>query len=445
MRWLNNERLANRVMIALLAAIALLIGAWAANGFADRERAPALPPAADDFGPAARRAGSATDRRIAELQSQLQATPDDWAAFSQLGAAYLQKARETGDPTYYQKAEAALQETLAHEPGDYLALAAMGELALARHDFAAALDWGKRARALNADRTLAYGVIVDAQIELGRYDEAVDTLQAMVDLRPDLSSYSRVSYMRELHGDVEGAIEAMQLAVDAGGPTAENTNWTRVQLGHLYFNSGRLAEAEAAYQQALTLDPQYVHALAGLARVRAAQGDLDEAIRLYTEVVDRMPLAEYVIALGEVYNAAGRANEAQQQYELARAIDQLYRANGVNTDLELALFLADHGDPAEAVRRARESYAQRPTTFAADVLAWALYRHGAYAEAQTYAERARHLGAQDALKLFHAGMIAHQLGDAAQARAYLEQALRINPYFSLRYAPEARRVLDQLP
>src|SRR5207253_11467462 len=138
---------------------------------------------------------------------------------------------------------------------------------------------------LNPYKSFAFGVIGDAQVELGKYDEAVDTFQKMVALRPDLSSYARVSYARELYGDLPGAIDAMQQAVEAGSPAAENTAWTRVQLGNLYFNSKQLDKAEAEYNDALQGYPDYLHALAGLAQVRAAEGNLDEAIRLYKQAL----------------------------------------------------------------------------------------------------------------------------------------------------------------
>jgi tetratricopeptide (TPR) repeat protein len=436
-----------RALIFVLSLIAIIALSWGAARWLAQ---PADQAAARDYlNGVAGRAGSSADRRLAELQGQLQTNPDDWFAYGQLGAAYLQKARETGDPTYYQKAEEALQKTLEHEPADYAAITAMGELALARHDFAGALEWGQRARSLNPDRAHAYGVIVDAQIELGRYDDAVQSLQTMVDLRPDLSSFSRVSYLRELHGDVEGAVEAMQMAVDAGGPHTENTNWTRVQLGHLYFNSGRLDDAQGQYQSALAIDPAYAPALAGMARVNAAHGQYDEAIRLYTEAVNRMPLAEYVIGLGDVYEQTGRHAEARKQFDLVRAIEQLYLANGVNTDLEMALFAADHPAPNQDMRRvverARQGQAERPTTYAADVLAWVLYQAGHDAEAYEWSQKALALETQDALKFYHAGMIARRIGDLSKAREYLERALSLNPYFSLKYAAEAQTALKQLP
>jgi tetratricopeptide (TPR) repeat protein len=253
--------------------------------------------------------------------------------------------------------------------------------------------------------------------------------------------------MRELHGDVAGAIEAMQRAVQAGGPNAENTNWTRVQLGHLYFNSGKLAEAEAQYKQALASYPGYVHAIAGLARVHAARGEYNEAIKLYTDATSRMPLPEYVIALGDVYEASGHSQKAQQQYDLVRVMERLYAANGVDTDLEMALFEANHGQGQqidEALTLARRALEKRPTVYAKDVLAWTLFQDQQYAVAADMSRQALQLGTRDALLYFHAGMIALKLGDETQARDYLERALSINPHFSILYAEQAQRTLEML-
>ena len=438
MQALSKDRNLNRVIIFALVAFLVISVSW---GMAASGR-PAFP--LERSGEDISRLGMTVDAQIQKLQERLQSNPDDWQSYSQLGLAYLQKAREVGDPSYYQKVEEALNKALGQQ-ADYVAVSGMGALALARHQFHAALDWGERARQINPDRAYAYGIIADAQIELGQYPEAVETLQSMVNLHPDVSSYSRISYLRELHGDNSGALEMMQTAVDAGIPNSESTAWTRTQLGNLYFNMGDLDQAEIEYMRTLNDWPGYVYALAGLGRVRAAQGQTDEAIELLTQAINGIPLPDFVILLGDLYQANGRTAEAQQQYKLIGAIEMLYRANGVDLDMEIALFNADHDRDLETtVTLARQAFANRPSIHAADVLAWALYKTGDYEEARSFSDQALQLETQDALKFFHAGMIAYKLGDTDQASRYLEQALALNPHFSILYAPEARQVLDAL-
>lgn len=389
-----------------------------------------------------------TDALIRSLQDRLRRQPEDAASYSLLGAAYLQKARETGDPAYYGKAEQVLQQALQLQPDDAETLISLGTLALARHDFRQALELGQQVRQRNAYSARALGVIADAQIELGDYEAALETVQAMVDLRPDMSSYARVSYILELYGDVPGAVEAMQRAARAGSALPENIAWTHTQLGLLQFKHGDLAGAEASFQAALRAMPDYLPAEAGLARLDAARGDLEAAIARYEAIVQVMPLAEYAIALGDSYRALGRMAEAEQQYALVGVLNDLQQANGVDVNLELVLFEADHPErqasPGATLERARQVYARRPTIYAADALAWTLYQAGEYAEARRYSEEALRLKTPDALLWFHAGMISARLGDADTARAQLQRAMTINPYFSVRWAPEAQAALRDL-
>ena len=433
----------NRALLFVLMIAVLIAASWIVTRITTGHTSTGS--VEDYFGQTVHRAGITTDRLIDTLQARLRSTSDDWQAYSQLGLAYLQKARETGDPSYYQQAEGVLKIALDLQPDDYVAISAMGALELARHQFMTALEWGERARQVNPDRAYAYGVIADARIELGQYREAVETLQTMVSLRPDPSSYARISYARELHGDVTGALEMMQAAVDGGGPHAENTAWTRTQLGNLYFNTGDLVQAEIEYQRTLRGLPDYVYALAGLGRVRFAQGKTQAAIQLLTQATQSMPLPEFVIALGEMYEITGDQTRAQQQYDLVRAMQHLYESSGVDLDLEIALFNADRDiDLAKTVEQARAGYERRPSIYAADVLAWALYQAGDYQAAQKYSEEALRLGTPDALKYFHAGMIARQLDDTARATHYLSQALSLNPHFSILYAADAQAALNEL-
>ena len=286
---------------------------------------------------------------IDNLQSRLRVLPTDWQSFASLGLAYVQQARVTADPSYYPKAQGVLQRSLGLERNDnFAAMVGMAALAAARHDFAGALRWGEEAKAINPYNGNVYGVIGDAQVELGRYQDAFATFQKMVDTLPGVASYARVSYARELMGDVPGAIKAMEAARDIAGTPADSA-WADYQLGELYFSQGNLDDAHASYARGVATDADYVPPFAGLAKVAWARGHLRKAIARYTDVVARYPSPEYVIALGDLYTSAGQNDQAEQQYALVHVEERLFRANGVNIDLELALFDAAHGDPARAL------------------------------------------------------------------------------------------------
>lgn len=387
-----------------------------------------------------------TTGRIEDLQAWLRTHPADGEAFSQLGDSYLQRARETADPSYYTRAEAALTKALELDPNDFEAMISLGALALSRHQFPDALAWAERARTINPYRSAIDGIVGDAQLELGNYDAAFDAYQAMMDRRPDLASYSRVSYARELLGDTDGAITAMRQAVKLGPRAGENTAWSRVQLGNLYASyTGDLAAAEAEYRRALADSPGYVHAQAGLARLSAARGEYGAAATIYESLVTVMPLPEFIIALGDLYTVDGRSDEAARQYALVRAVQELNRVNGVDADLELTLFDADHNfDLTEALERARAQFAHRPSIKTGDALAWTLFKSGDSGAAQSASEQALRLGTRDPQLAFHAGMIAHQRGDASGAREHLRRAVSVSPGHSILHVMQARQILAEL-
>ena len=389
--------------------------------------------------------GLSTRSLVDHYTAALRAQPQRPQSYTNLALAELQLAREDGDPSWYTKADLLLHRALRLDPGNFTALGGLGSLAASRHDFTQALALGRRALAIDPGSSYALGVVVDANVELGRYADARSALERMLNARPDLSSYSRASYFLELHGDIAGARRALREAIASGAPARENTAWAYLWLGNLEFGQGNYAAAGREYRLAAQAQPGFVHAVAAEARLDAARGHDARAIRLYSEATRRLPLPAYVIALGDVQAAAGRTADARRSYGLVRAEEALYAANGVNVDVELALFEADHGgDPGHALALARTAARVQRSVVVDDALAWTLFRAGHPRAALSAADRALRLGTRDAGFLYHRGAIEASLGMRAAAARDLGRALQINPHFSVLYEPDARRLLAQV-
>ena len=383
-----------------------------------------------------------TAQLIQDLQGKLRGGSRDAGSHALLGLAYQQRARETGDPSFYPRAAGVLARALALAPRSTLATSGLASLALSQHRFRDALGLSRRAQKLAPGAAANYGLVGDALVELGRYGEAFRAFDLMARLKPSLASYARVSYGRELLGRQEGAIRAMNLAVQAAGAQREPAAWTHVQLGKLHFARGELGPAAREFRRALLAFPGYVYALEAQARVEAARGRSGRAIELARQAAEAVPLPEFVTTLGDLYWATGRKTLAREQYALVGATERLLRANGVRTDLESALFKVDHGiDLRRALAEARRAHREGPTVFAADTLAWALARNGRCDEGVRYSKQALRLGTRDATFFFHRGMIERCLGRTAEARSWFARALEQNPHFSLLWAPVARKAL----
>jgi tetratricopeptide (TPR) repeat protein len=372
--------------------------------------------------PSAGRPPASADAEIARLQAAVRSEPRDVAPRVQLAAAYLQKARETGDFAFYTRADGLLRAALARKPGDHDALVASAALALSRHDFRGGLELAQRARAARPESFATYPELVDALVELGRFDAAESTLQQLVDGNPGLPAYARISYLRELHGDLDGAADAMRRAVSAAGGERNSVAGVQSLMGTVELARGRLAAAQAAQRTALAAVPGYPAAEAGLARLAAARGDLDGAIRRWRALAERLPLPEYVIGLGEAQLAAGRTAAGRRELELVGA-EQRLAGGGVNVDAELAVFEADHGSPGRAQELARRAWGAAPGLRAADARGWALTRGGRPAAGPRWAHRALRLGSRDAIFRYHAGIAALAAGREAAGRRHLRVAL----------------------
>ena len=397
--------------------------------------------------PASSSGGSAprtTDELIAAQQRLVRQEPDAADGYVLLADSYLQKFRESGDASLYTRADEALRRARRIDPRNSAVYTGLGSLALGRHDFRGGLAHGQRAVALAPDLVRPLAVVVDAQVELGRYDDAARSLQRMLDEKPNLAAYSRLSYFRELNGDLPGATSAMKLAVTAGGDKPENVAYVQTLLGQLHFTRGRLRDASLAYREALHRYPGYPAADVGLARVDAARGRLDQAIARLRGVMERAPSADFGIELGEAELAAGRPGEARAAFDAVRREQQTLVANGENIDTEAALFEADHGSPQRALALARRAWENAPSIRSADALGWAYTTAGDPRAGLRFARKALKLGSRDPRLLYHAGVAAQRAGRPTEARSRLTQALALNPRFSPLHAPRAKRALQRL-
>ena len=386
---------------------------------------------------------TALARSITALQDRLRDLPKDFSSWSALGYAYVAQARATADPSYYPRAEEAFALVIAERPDDADAIAGMGALANARHEFATGRDLATQAVAADPYDSTAKGVLADAQLQLGEYDAALVTLQEMVDLRPGVASFTRISDSYELRGDLEGARYALERSLEVSAAPSD-ASFVLFYLGELAFNSGDYELAAQHYAEGLRRDPGNVTILAGQAKVAAALGDVEAAVAGWAEVVQRLPQPVYLVAYGELLQSLGRTEEAQEQYDVADAASKLFTASGVTPDVEVAIYAADHGRPAEALEIAEAQYATRRSVEVEDALAWALHANGRYEEALEHALEAQRLGTRNAVFDYHRGMIQMELGLVDEARASLTLALETSPAFSPLRAPIAEAALNSL-
>ncbi len=434
-------RKANLLIISTCIAVALAISF--AGWRVVKSKTSPIVPAPNISGSAT--GGSPADLRIQKAEQTIKRSPEQVEPYNALASAYLQKARETSDFGFNGRAEAAINRALELEPQNYDATKLRIKLLLTYHRFSEALESAQQALSARQDDHDLYGAITDAQVELGHYPEAIEAAQKMVDLRPDSSAYARISYLRSLHGDVEGAIKAMTVAVKAANPNdPEGRAWVRVHLGDELMNAGRRSEAEQQYDKALLIFPNYPLALAAKARARFASGDSEKAIELFEQAETRVPLPDVASSLGDLYTKAGRDQDAKRQYELVEFVER--GGAGASTfTRQLALFWADHDQNlAQALEIAQHENTQRQDIYTSDTLAWCLYKNGRFAEAKTEMTKALRLGTRDARLFFHAGMIYHALDDRTKANQYLKSALGTNPGFGVLQVDLAKQTLAAL-
>lgn len=387
------------------------------------------------------------DRAVQRAKGVIARKVDSLSGYAQLSEAFMSKARETGDATYYAKAETAIQHVLTENPTHYVAKRVQAWIALEKHEFAEALTQAAKLQEERPNDFWVYGLLGDAYTELGEYAQAVETFQHMVNLRPGLPAYSRAAYMRTLHGDLEGATELMRMAVQGGvRRDPEPLAWALVQLGNLHVQQGQFESASLAYQQALQVFPEYYMALGGIGKLYAGQGEFIKAIQSFERAIAAVPVPEMVGFLGDLYLVSGKEQEAERQYQLVEFLEHINSQNGKLYSRQFALFYADHQRNVDnAIQLAEWEYGRRQDIYTQDTLAWVYYRTGRFMEASQIMEQALRLNTQDPLLFFHAGMIANSVGNTEKARTFLTQAFKFIPYFSPKIAEELKAQLRELP
>jgi tetratricopeptide (TPR) repeat protein len=382
-------------------------------------------------------------------QGMLQATrlieknPKNFEAYNALALALSRRARETSDVKFYTQAEETLKKSFEISPDNFDGQRIEVWLLLGKHEFAAAREEALKLNKRMPDDVMVYGFLADANAELGNYEDAEKSAQLMLDLRPgNLPGITRAAYLREIFGDVDGALDLMNMALQSTAPSeVEDAAWILTQLAHLQLSVGKIADAEKNLQQALALFPGYHYALANMAKVRMQQKRYSEAVQLLEQRYQAATHAENLFDLAEALQLASRNEEAKKAFAKFEQKSLLETNRGDNSNRELIFYYADYAqEPLKALEVAKREFARRHDVYTLDSYAWALHVNGQDQAARKQIEAALDVGIRDAKLIRHAGEIALKEGDRTAAEKYLKQAAELNTVDS----EHARTILASL-
>lgn len=391
--------------------------------------------------------------KVASYDSALRVDPNDTKANLNLAATFIQEARVTGNHIYYDKAAFKhINDVLRVDSSNFSALCYKSLLFISQHHFLEGLETGQKAQAINPHNAFIYGLLTDAYVELGNYKGAVEMSDKMESVKPDIRSYSRASYLREIYGDYPGSIEAMKLAVTAGPAGAEGTEWARIQLAHLYELTGDIYTAETLYRQSLIYRPDYAYGYSGLARVAVYNKQYDQAIGFYLKADSLVTDNSFKEELADVYFflkkddvakkiITGVTNQLNKDAESANADNSI----GHYSDNELALNYLKVNDIENALKHAELEYNRRPENITVnETIAWVYYKKGDARKALEYIKVALKTNSKNPELLCHAALIYNAAGDKVTAKSLLQQALAHNPNFNIFLKAEATNLTQTL-
>jgi len=372
---------------------------------------------------------SPAERSMAQAKKLIEKNPNDFEAYNSLALAFSRRARETSNVAFYREGEEALQKSFAISPDNFDGQRIRVWLLLGKHEFAAALEAAKELNRKLPDDVMVYGFLTDANVELGNYKEAETAAQWMLDLKPgNMPGLTRAAYLRELFGDIDGAMDLMNMAYQSIPPSeVEDAAWIVTQMAHLDLSIGKIDEAEKLSQQALLMFPGYHYALGNLAKVRIQQKRYDEAVELLRQRYQAAPHAENLFDLARALQWAGHREEALTAFAEFEQKSLLETNRADNSNHELIFYYADYAkQPAKALEVAQREYARRHDVFTTDCYAWALGLNNRNQEGLNQITAALAVGIQDAQLFRHAGEIRLAAGDHASAERYLRQSAELN-------------------
>jgi len=355
-------------------------------------------------------------RTVADMEERLRQRPDDGDAVVNLAQTLIRLQRVNSDAKAVITAEERLRQFLVRNPDHYDAQRVLGSVLLSQHRFRDAIREAERARAIDPRDAWNYGVLGDAHLELGEYDQAFAAFDRMGTLHPGPPAYARVAYALELKGDLDGALESMKMAAEGtSAHDAEGQAWHYAQLGNLLLQRGRIGDARREFERAAFTFPNHPYALSGLARVKIAERDYQGALSLYETVYARTPTPELAAIVGDLHARLGRADRAEELYVEAERLEREGWANEEPQPQALARFLAEHDrNIPEAIRLAEEAAAKRRDIHTMDALAWAYFKAGRLDEAHRAAQEALRTGTRDARIMCHAETIASARGESGR-------------------------------
>jgi tetratricopeptide (TPR) repeat protein len=411
-----------------------------------KEKKPELPTYKERSGVLAQSPEWLTIRQqMQSLVASIESNPKDYKSKLQLALMFIDESRVTGDHAHYDPAAfILLDDVVKNDPKHVDAICAKATVLLSQHHFSDALVVAQEAVKLNPDKASTYGLLCDAQVELGNYDEAVKMADKMVSLRPDIRSYSRVSYLREIYGDYPGAISAMKLAVASGYPGLEQTEWARMILGHLYESTGQLDSAEMQFRIALIERPDYAFAYAGLGRIEKARGNYPEAIQQLEKASTIISEFSFVDELTSLYRLTKQPAKEKASAEKVITMlsplgsaDEEVQGHGHYADKEIAYAFLQTNQYDSALAHAKIEYDRRPKNIdICETMAWVNYKKGNYKEAMKYMDQALRTNSANPILLSRAGLIKIKNGQKAAGEMLIQRALKLNPFLDIELKTE---------